>query len=136
MVAVPPDRVPATATEPRYASAVIALEKSGQIKNAQIAYDALLKRWPDSLAGQMGRGNTAYSLHDLETAESSFRQATQSHPDAVAAFNNLAEVLAERKKFDEALAVAEHAVSLGGPLLPETQATLDEIRQKAGATPE
>jgi tetratricopeptide (TPR) repeat protein len=131
MVAAPPDRVPVTATEPRYAGAVIALEKSGQIKNAQIAYGALLKRWPDSLAGQMGRGNTSYSLHDLETAESSFRQATQSHPDAVAAFNNLAEVLAERNKFKEALAAAEHAVSLGGPMLPQAQATLDEIRQKA-----
>ena len=136
MIAVPPDRVPVTATEPRYANAVIALEKSGQIKNAQIAYAALLKRWPESLAGQMGLGNTAYSLHDLETAESFFRQAAKSHPDAVAAFNNLAAVLAERGKFDEALAVAEHAVSLGGPLLPETQATLDEIRQKTEAKPE
>ena len=97
---------------------MIALEKSGQLKNALIAYNALLKRWPDSLAGQMGRGNTAYALHDLDTAEAAFRQATLDHPDAVAAFNNLAEVLAERGKYDDALAAAEHAVSLGGPLLP------------------
>lgn len=130
MVAVPPGRVPATATEPRYANAVVALEKSGQSKNALTAYNALLKRWPTSLAGQMGRGNTAYALQDLATAESAFRQATQDHPDAAAAFNNLAQVLADRGKFDEALAAAEHAVSLGGPLLSATQATLDEIRKK------
>ena len=133
MIAVPPDRVPATATEPRYANAVIALEKSGQLKNALTAYNALLRRWPASLAGQMGRGNTAYALHDLATAESAFRQATQDHPDAAAGFNNLAQLLAERGNFNEALAAAEHAVSLGGPLLEETQATLDEIRKKAEA---
>ncbi len=136
MVAVPPDRVPVTATEPRYANAVIALEKNGQIQNAFTAYNAMLKRWPNSLAGQMGRGNTAYALHDIVTAESAFTKASQDHPDAVAAFNNLAHVLVERGKFNEALAAAEHAVSLGGPLLPHTQTTLDEIRQKAEAARE
>ena len=131
MIAVPPDRVPLTATETRYAAAVAALEKSAQFKNALTGYNALLKRWPTSLAGQMGRGNVAYALHDLETAEAAFRQATRDHPDAAAAFNNLAEVLAEHGKFNEAIAAAEHAVSLGGPLLSATQATLDEIRKKA-----
>lgn len=130
MIAVPPDRVPVTATEPRYANAVVALEKSGQVKNAHIAYNAMLKRWPSSIAGLMGRGNTAYALNDLATAESAFTQATQHHPGAAAAFNNLAQVLAERGKLDEALAAAERAVSLGGPLLPATQATLGEIRKK------
>jgi hypothetical protein len=133
MVAVPPERVPVTATEQRYASAVIALEKNGHIKNAFTAYSAMLKRWPDSLAGQMGRGNTAYALHDIATAEAAFMKASQDHPDAAAAFNNLANVLAERGKFRDALAAAEQAVSLGGPLLPATQATLDEIRPKAEA---
>ncbi|MDO8595082.1 MAG: PA2778 family cysteine peptidase, partial [Sulfuricaulis sp.] len=130
MIAVPPDRVPVTATEARYANAVIALEKSGQIKNAHTAYNALLKRWPNSLAGQMGRGNTAYALKDYETAESAFRQATQDHPTAAVAFNNLAQVFAERGKLDAAFAAAERAVSLGGPLLAATKTTLEEIRKK------
>jgi tetratricopeptide (TPR) repeat protein len=131
MVAVPPDRVPATASEARYAEAVVALERIGQVKNAQTAYNSLLKRWPANLAGQMGRGNTAYALKDIAGAESAFRQATRDHPDAAAAFNNLAQVLAERGQLDDALAAAEQAVSLGGPLLTATQATRDEIRQKA-----
>jgi hypothetical protein len=134
MVAVPPGRVPATATEARYASAVAALEKSGQLQSAQIAYDAMLKRWPSSLAGLMGRGNTAYALKDRAAAESAFRQAAQEHPDSVAALNNLAHVLAERGQLDEALAAAERAVGLGGPLLPSAAGTLDEIRRKATAT--
>jgi len=132
MVAVPPDRVPATATEARYAGAVAALEKSGQLKNAQIAYDAMLKRWPSSLAGLMGRGNTAYALKDPAAAESAFRRAVQEHPESVAALNNLAHVLSERGKLDEALVLAERAVKLGGPLLPSAQGTLNDIRRKSG----
>lgn len=135
MVAAPPDRVPVSATEARYADAVIALERTGQVGNAHIAYNAMLKRWPGSLAGLMGRGNTSYALKDLAAAESSFRQAAQNHPGAAAAFNNLAHVLAERGKLDEALDAAGRAVSLGGPLLPAAQATLDEIRRKAETKP-
>jgi uncharacterized protein YcbX len=55
------------------------------------------------------------------------------HPDVAAAFNNLAQVLAERANLDEALPAAERAVSLGGPLLVTTQATLAEIRSKTGS---
>jgi tetratricopeptide (TPR) repeat protein len=131
MVVVPPDRVPVTATEQRYAQAVAALEKSGNTRNAHIAYNALLGRWPTSLPGLMGRGNTAYALKDLATAEAAFREAAQAHPDAPAAYNNLAHVLSERGQLGEALAAAERAVSLGGPLLPTTQATLEEIRRQA-----
>ena len=130
MVALPPDRLPVTATEHRYAAAVVALEKSGQIKSAYTAYEALLRRWPGSLAGQMGRGNTAYALGDLVTAEIAFRQATQEHPDSAAAFNNLAQTLFDRGNIREALAAAERAVSLGGPQLAAARATLEEIRKK------
>jgi len=130
MIAVPPDRVPASADENRYAAAVVALEQGGQTRNALTAYNALLKRWPTSLVGQMGRGNSAYALHDLDTAETAFRQATVDHPDAAAAYNNLANVLGERGKLDEALAAATRAVELGGPQLADAQATLDEIREK------
>jgi peptidase C39-like protein/tetratricopeptide repeat protein len=133
MVAVPPGRVPVTATEARYGNAVIALEKSGHVENAHVAYSAMLKRWPASLVGLMGSGNTAYALKDLAAAESAFRQAARHHPESPSAFNNLAHVLAERGKLDEAIAAAERAVSLGGPLLPSAQATLNGVRSKAAA---
>lgn len=136
MVAVPPERLPATATEPRYAEAVIALEKSGQTRRAAAAYETLLKRWPANLVALMGRGNTAHALGDLARAEASFRQAVALHGDSIAAHNNLAQTLLERGRLDEALAAAEQAVSLGGPLRPRAQATLDAIRlRRGGATP-
>ena len=133
MVAVPPDRVPATATEPRYAAAVIALEKTGRTREAATAYTAMLKRWPDSLTALMGRGNTAHALGDLALAEAAFRQTTRQYPHAAAAFNNLAQTLLDRGQWDEARANAEHAVSLGGPFAARAQATLDAIRKQRRA---
>jgi tetratricopeptide (TPR) repeat protein len=133
MVALPPDRLPATASEARYAQAVAALESTGQVKSARVAYRTMLKRWPESLAGLVGSGNTAYALGDLAAAEAAFTQAVQAHPQAAAAHNNLAHVLAERGKIPEALAAAERAVSLGGPLLSSARATLEEIRKRAAA---
>lgn len=135
MVAVPPERMPVTASESRYGNAVIALERSGQVKSAHVAYQTLLKRWPASLVGLMGRGNTAYALKDLAAAESAFREASRAHPESTSAFNNLAHVLAERGKLDEAIEAAERAVGLGGPLLSSAQATLDGVRRKAAARP-
>lgn len=136
MVAVSPERVPASATEARYTDAVIALEKSGHVKAAKTAYRSLLIRWPDNLAGLMGLGNTAYALQDLDEAATAFSMATQIHPNAVGAFNNLAIVLADRGKFIDALAAAERAVSLGGPLLETAEITYKEILQKSVGQPQ
>jgi tetratricopeptide (TPR) repeat protein len=133
MIAVPPDRMPATATESQYASAVVALERIGQLQSALTAYTTMLKRWPTSLSALMGRGNTAYALKDLAAAEAAFRDAATAHPDSAASLNNLASVLAERGNLAEALAAAERAVALGGPLLKQTTETLMEIREKADA---
>jgi tetratricopeptide (TPR) repeat protein len=109
---------------------VVALERSGQVRSAHTAYGAMLKRWPSSLAGLMGLGNTAHALKDLAGAETAFSRAAREHPDAAAPLNNLAHVLAERGRLDEALVAAERAVRLGGPLQATAQATLEEIRRK------
>jgi tetratricopeptide (TPR) repeat protein len=134
MVAVPPERIPATATELRYADAVIALEKTGQAQRAGVAYDAMLKRWPANLLALMGRGNTAYALGDLARAEASFRQATLAHANTAAAHNNLAQTLLERGRLEEAHSSAQRAVQLGGPLAARAQATLDAIRSQQSAS--
>ena len=42
-------------------------------------------------------------------------------------------VLAGRGKLEAALAAAERAVSLGGPLLEAARATLEDIRRQAAA---
>jgi tetratricopeptide (TPR) repeat protein len=130
MVALAPGRLPASAREASAAAAAAALEKTGRSAEARLAYAALLQRWPANLIGLMGLGNTAYALGNRAEAEAAFRQATVAHPLAAAAFNNLAQTLADQGKLAQALEAARKAVSLGGSSLPAAQATLDEIVRK------
>lgn len=130
MVAVPPGRLPRTATEPPYAAAAVALEKSGQPKAAEAAYDAALRRWPANLAARIGLGNLAYAAGDLKRAERNYLQATLDHPKSAIAFNNLAQTLADQRRYVEALAAANQAVSLGGPDLAAARETQEQIQRK------
>ncbi len=127
MVALAPDRLPASASEAKYAYAATALEQTGHFTEARRAYAALLQRWPADLVGLMGLGNTAYAMGRTEEAEAAFRRAAASHPLAGAAFNNLAQSLADQGKREAALEAARKAVSLGGASLPAAQATLEQI---------
>jgi Peptidase_C39 like family/Tetratricopeptide repeat len=135
MVALPPGRIPETAEENSFIAAVSALEKIGDPERVQRTYIAALGRWPGNLSAQIGVGNTAYLLHDLVQAEDAFRQATLDHPDSVAAFNNLAQTLADQKRYPEALEAARRAVSLGGPLAETAQQTLADIEHKMKDSP-
>jgi tetratricopeptide (TPR) repeat protein len=111
---------------------VSALEESGQLHHAKIAYQTLLKRWPKNLIGQIGLGNIAYARGELESAKKILTEAIHHHPDNALAHNNLAHVLAELGDIKEAIKVAEKAVNLGGPLLEDAKATLKEIQTKEG----
>lgn len=130
MLALPPGRLPATARELEFAAAVAALEQAGRPREARDSYRTLLERWPDSLVGLIGLGNTDYALRDLAGAERAFRRAAESHPQSAAALNNLAQVLAESGRLPEAEQAARRAVALGGPLLPQAQKTLESILRR------
>lgn len=127
MVALPPQRLPVTATEHGYGEAAVTLERTGQIDTARVAYATLLARWPDSLVGLMGAGNVAHARGDLQAAEQAFRKAAETHSDSAAALNNLAQTLADRGKLNEAAVAARRAVSLGGPLRATAESTLQGI---------
>lgn len=130
MLALPPGRMPRTATEAQYAGAAIALEKTGQAKGAESAYEAALKRWPRNLALRIGLGNAAYAMNDIKRAEKAYRQATLDYPDSAIAFNNLAQTLLDQKRYSEALVAANRAVSLGGPEQAAAKDTLRQIKMK------
>lgn len=46
LVVLPLDELPATARENQFAQSVLALEESGHLSHAKIAYQTLVKRWP------------------------------------------------------------------------------------------
>lgn len=130
LVILPPDRLPFTAEEIPYVQAVAPLERLARWPDTAQAYATALTRWPKSLAARMGLGNSRYAQGDLHGAEEAFRRATQEHPDAGAAFNNLAQVLADQDRLPEAQAAAQRAVELGGPQRKTFRETLKQIEAK------
>jgi hypothetical protein len=128
LLVLPPTQLPATVTEYCYVSAVLGLEKASQWPAAVKGYYTALVRWPDNLFARIGLGNSYYALGDKESAEAAFREATRRFPTNGAAFNNLAQVLWEQGKQEDALEAARMAVKLGGPLANVYRKTLEEIQ--------
>jgi tetratricopeptide (TPR) repeat protein len=127
MVAVPPDRIPATAEESRWLASIAALERTGNAPAARVAYATLLKRWPENVNASIGLANTHHAAGELKEAERVLRAALARQPDSVVVLNNLAQTLSDEDRNTEALALVERAVALGGPFasaVSETRALI------------
>ena len=134
MIAVTPDQVPATATEPDYFAAVLALERVGNPAAARSGYAALLGRWPDNLGASIGLANSYYKLGDLRQAETVLRRAAERHPDSTVVLNNLAQTLSDLGRDAEALPLIDRAITLGGPFVDEARQTRVAILKKLDKT--
>jgi len=130
LIVLKPTQLPAIAREKDYLAAVYGLEKSRRFDAAIEGYQKALTRWPRSLIASMGLGNSLYALGDLHGAEDAFRVAVKNHPEAAGAYNNLAQVLLEQERKQEALEAAQRAVAIGGPMSEVYKSTLKEIQSK------
>jgi len=132
MVALPPDRLPASADATRLSSALVVLERVNPIAALQ-AYSTALQRWPADRTLLLGRGNAAYALGNLSEAQRAYLAATVVVPEFADAWNNLAQVLLEQQQLAPAEAAIERAVALGGPRLAayeELKGTITAARKK------
>lgn len=130
MVAVPPGKVPYTASESGYVSAVNAFGRAGQMPASYSSFVAAKARWPESPGVRVALGNVAYMLKRLDEAEVEFRTAVTLNPDSVAALNNLAQTLSDLGRDEEALAYVKRAAKLGGPLKDIVLSTQASIERK------
>ena len=131
MVALPPDRVPVTANQEAYLSAITAMERVGDKPSVLAAYKAALERWPDSLGASVGLANQQHALGQLKEAEAVLRSAAQRHPDSVVVLNNLAQTLSDQGRNPEALALIEKAsarTQREPPLGPAVAAAIADTR--------
>jgi tetratricopeptide (TPR) repeat protein len=128
MVVLRPGELPARVRSESYLEAVADLEAAGQYQAARIAYSAATRRWPKNPTAWLGLGNSDYLSGNIRDAESNYRQAIQVAPGYAAAYNNLAEALADRGCFDAALAELQHAMPLAGDM--RLQAALDTTRRE------
>ena len=136
MVAVPPERIPATAEEKSWLNAIAAFERAGDARGARVAYKTFLGRWPESVNAYVGLANTHHALGELEEAVTVLREATRRDPESVVVLNNLAQTLSDLGRNEEALPVIERASAAGGPFAAAVEKTretiLGRLRDKRG----
>ena len=128
------DEIPDAADGISYATAVAGVERAGHTLLAMRAYENAVRRWPENLIAGHGLGNTRYAAGDHAGAASAFRAVTRHHPGNADAFNNLAHVLSELGRYDEAETAARRAISLGGSnidIYRQTLAAIDRGRSTA-----
>jgi tetratricopeptide (TPR) repeat protein len=130
MVAMPPDRIPATADADGWLSSIAALERTGDARNARTAYETFLKRWPGNTNAEIGLANTLYALGELPSAERVLREAAQRAPDNPIVLNNLAQTLSDQNRDAEALPIIERAAAFGGPHAEAVQDTRRAILER------
>jgi tetratricopeptide (TPR) repeat protein len=125
---LPPYRLPASADETAYVLAVIGLEKARQWEAAAIGYQTALQHWPHNLSAHIGLSNSLYAQGELKSAETVLRKTTNLFPNEGVAFNNLAQVLWDQGRKQEAIKTARQAVTLGGPFVEQYRQTLDQFQ--------
>ena len=129
-VVLAPGELPRDIDEASTLEAIAAFERI-EPATALPAYEAASTRFPDSAAAWVGLGNARYQARDLAAAAAAFRRAselpgTRRGP----ALNNLAHVLAELGRRDEARAAIERAIALDDPWRATYQRTLEEIARE------
>ena len=111
MVVLRPDELPASVDRERYFAAISALEETGQLESAGRAWQTAAVYWPEDAVVQFGIANVAFARGHFEVAEENYRELLQANPSLVIARNNLALVLAEQGRFEEASAEMGRALA-------------------------
>ena len=138
MVAVPPDRVPVTATPERWIEALLAFSRSADAASVTRAYAAAHARWPENLPAAIGLANQLHAAHRSGEAATVLKQVLVRDPQSAIVRNNLAQTLSDDGHNREALEVIEPAAAdpqspFAGEVRTTRQLILDRLQPKAAA---
>ena len=133
MLALPPGRLPVAVDEAAALQAALGFERGAPPRAAARAYEALLARWPASLAAAIGLGNARLAAGDPRGAGRAFAQAARQH-DSAAAWNNLAQARLRSGELPAARAAAQRALARARQAEPQwLAAALETERELAQA---
>ena len=123
MVVSPPDMIPASATEVAYLPVLLAFERVAGPMASRRAWQAFLDRWPANALASIALSNLYYTARELEKTQAILRQAHHEHPESVEILNNLAQVLSDLGRHDEALSLIDRASALNSPFRADVLTT-------------
>src|SRR5712691_508001 len=113
--------------------AAVALEDQGRYADAADAYRRILADHPDSIVAWTNLGNAEAQLGDKAKAEEAFRKALALDGTSADTLNNLAWLLYQEKRLDEAEQLAHRAVAAPAPDEWIRLDTLAQIQLARGA---
>jgi hypothetical protein len=116
--------------------AAVRLEEEGKYALAAHAYRELLQRDPKSVLAWTNLGNAEMRVGRRPAAEEAFRKALELEPESADTLNNLAWLLYEEKRMDEAEPLARKAVITKAPDPWQRLDTLARILAARGACDE
>jgi tetratricopeptide (TPR) repeat protein len=136
IVLLRPEELPAAVDRQRYLSTITALDETGRHEAAAIAWRTAVTRWPTDTVALFGLANAEYSLGDRAAAAAGYRVLLDVDAGHAAARNNLAWVLAEQGRFEEARQEIAKALQLNedptfGDALRDTQSQILRMAEKA-----
>ena len=129
MVALPVDRLPASADVLSYIKTVSYFESHGELEVALQAYQTAVMHWPTEVVLLVALGNVYYQRSELAAARSMYERAVNIDGGYAPARNNLAQVLLESGELAEARVHAQIAVQSGGKHASQFQQTLRQVEQ-------
>ncbi|MBI5462540.1 MAG: PA2778 family cysteine peptidase [Gammaproteobacteria bacterium] len=134
LVILKPGELPAMVDATAVLEAVAPFEQAQRWAVAEAVYRSAAQRWPQQVVFALGVANSRYARGDLAAAEAAYRGAIAAFPDDPVAYNNLALVLVDLKRWDEAERLVVRALELnserGGPLREEFMDTQRRIKQR------
>jgi len=136
LVACPPDRVTWPLTADGHNDLGVAFEKAGAWDRARDAYGRAASADPSKALYRFNSGNVLARLGQKSEAEQAYREAIRLTPDFADAHNNLACLLLDLPRPEDARREAEAAVAIGGARLASYLDTLGQAQMALGRLPE
>lgn len=130
LVILKPGELPATADIAQVLATVAPFEQQQKWTVAEAVYRSAAGRWPEQAVFALGVANSRYARGDRAGAEQVYRKAIAAFPDDPVAYNNLALVLADLERWEEAERMVARALAIGGPLRAEFLDTQRRIRAR------
>lgn len=119
LAVLPPDEMPASLQPAAVLSTILDFSRVAPPTATATALGAAVLRWPDSIGLRFALANHWYAEGALQRAEREYRRILAYDPTAVMARNNLAWMLAEHGRADEALALLPDDPAKTAKMLPE-----------------
>ena len=110
----------------------VTMEEKGQLDDAASEYRRILTDHPDSVVAWTNLGNVESRRGNTSAAEQAFRKALTLDASAADAMNNLAWLLYEQKRLEEAEPLARRAVETPAPDVWARLDTLARIQLSRG----